>query len=154
MTGATTVGTASTTKQIIPPASLAAKAEPGKIATATQAASQKEVPTKQLVALPGTKTAASPSATATNGTGKKPCVILTKTLTVGSKSPEVVALKKFLSDQKLLTGVTMTDYFGAQTAEALKKWQKNNKIVSSGTAATTGYGATGVKTRKALGTCK
>ena len=78
------------------------------------------------------------------------CPTLTKTLTVGSKNSEVVLLKKFLIQQGLLPTGLSTTYFGVQTQTAVKAFQKKQGIVSSGTPATTGYGAVGKKTRAAI----
>lgn len=81
------------------------------------------------------------------------CPQITKYLTVGSRDAQVIQLKQFLIKEGVLTGVTLTTYFGAATESALKQWQKKKNIVSSGTPKTTGYGATGPKTRSALALC-
>lgn len=73
------------------------------------------------------------------------CPSITQYLTVGSRTTQVVALKKYLASQGLLTGVSNTNYFGPSTAAALKAWQKKKGIDATG--------ATGPKTRAALKNC-
>jgi peptidoglycan hydrolase-like protein with peptidoglycan-binding domain len=82
------------------------------------------------------------------------CPTITAYLTVGSRNSQVITLKKFLAAEKLLVGASNTNYFGPSTAAALKAWQKKKGLVSSGTPTTTGYGATGPKTRAALKNCR
>lgn len=69
------------------------------------------------------------------------------------KGNDVTALQKFFFDQ--YEGFpSPTGFFGATTEAALKQWQGEHKLVSSGTPATTGYGSTGPKTRAAIAGCK
>ena len=78
------------------------------------------------------------------------CIALSRTLSYGSRGPDVVQLQKFLISQSLLASGNATGYFGKLTEAALKSWQKKKGIVSSGTRPTTGYGAVGPKTRAAI----
>ncbi len=78
------------------------------------------------------------------------CPTLTQSLSLGSRSPHVVLLKRFLYEQKFAPRLLTTTYFGAETAAALKAFQSKLDIVSRGTPSTTGYGATGPKTRAAI----
>jgi eight-cysteine-cluster-containing protein len=73
------------------------------------------------------------------------CPIITQYLTIGSRTAQVVTLKKYLAQEKVLTGVSNTNYFGPSTAAALKAWQKKKGIDATG--------ATGPKTRAALKNC-
>ena len=73
------------------------------------------------------------------------CPNITQYLTVGSRTAQVVSLKKYLAQEKLLTGVSNTNYFGPSTAAALKRWQQQRGIDATG--------ATGPKTRAALKNC-
>ena len=57
----------------------------------------------------------------------------------------ILAKDKALYPEGLVTG-----YFGPATLRAVQTFQKKNGIVSSGTPETTGYGAVGPKTAKAL----
>ena len=82
------------------------------------------------------------------------CPTITQYLTIGSRSPQVITLKKYLINEKLLPAGLTTNYFGPSTAAALKAWQKKKGLVSSGTPTTTGYGATGPRTRAALKNCR
>jgi len=81
------------------------------------------------------------------------CVTITRWLTYGSRGAEVTKLQKFLIAQKLLAAGSATGFFGKATRTALQSWQRSHGIVSSGTPASTGYGATGPKTRKAIAKC-
>lgn len=77
------------------------------------------------------------------------CVSLNHTLALGSSGADVSALQKFF-------GVAYgnfpaaTGYFGPTTEAAVKQWQKEHGIVSSGTPSTTGWGVVGAKTRAAM----
>lgn len=73
------------------------------------------------------------------------CPTITQYLTVGSRTTQVVVLKKYLAAEGLLSGVSNTNYFGPSTASALKKWQVQKGIEPTG--------ATGPKTRTALKNC-
>lgn len=74
------------------------------------------------------------------------CPLITSYLTLGTRSSQVIALKKYLASEKILIGVQNTNYFGPSTGAALKKWQKKKGIEPTG--------ATGPKTRAALKVCK
>jgi hypothetical protein len=74
------------------------------------------------------------------------CPTITQYLTIGSRTAQVITLKKYLAQEKLLTGVSNTNYFGPSTAAALKVWQKKKGIDATG--------ATGPKTRAALKNCR
>lgn len=77
------------------------------------------------------------------------CVTLTQTLSLGSSGTQVTALQNFFYDT--YQGFpTATGYFGTVTQAALQQWQRERGIVSSGSPSTTGYGATGPKTRAAM----
>jgi|GEM_PF-6381147 len=75
------------------------------------------------------------------------CVGLSNNLSVGSTDAttngDVSRLQAFL-------GGEVTGYFGVATEALVQKWQKENDIVSSGTADTTGYGAVGPRARGAM----
>lgn len=73
-------------------------------------------------------------------------------LALKSEGSEVLLLQKVLVQQKLLTADNQTGYFGPLTEAALKQFQKIYGIVTSGTPASTGYGAVGPKTREFLNT--
>ncbi len=82
------------------------------------------------------------------------CPTITRTLSYNSKGADVSALQTYLASDKTLypEGVT-SGYFGRATEKAVQRFQASRKIVSSGTAATTGYGSVGSKTRTALAAC-
>jgi peptidoglycan hydrolase-like protein with peptidoglycan-binding domain len=77
------------------------------------------------------------------------CPALSRTLGVGSRGADVTALQDFLRAKGYLSDAS-TGYFGTLTEAAIKKLQAANNVVSSGSAATTGYGAVGPKTRAVI----
>lgn len=72
---------------------------------------------------------------------------ITANISYGSKHPEVVRVQSFLISQSLLSSGNATGFFGSQTEEAIKAFQRKYNIVSSGSPSTTGYGSIGPKTR-------
>lgn len=73
-----------------------------------------------------------------------------RTLSRGMRGTDVLALQKFLISQNLISADSSTGYFGGRTEAAVKEFQRKNKIVSSGTPSTTGFGAVGPKTRSMI----
>jgi len=77
----------------------------------------------------------------------------TETLRQGSKGIEVERLQEFL---KSIPGIypegLVTGYFGPLTEAAVKRFQEQNDIVSSGDPDSTGYGQVGPQTKEALNT--
>lgn len=79
-------------------------------------------------------------------------IAATSSLSRGMKNAEVLMLQHFLITQYSdFTEEYATGYFGATTEAAVKQWQSEHGIVSKGSAATTGWGAVGPKTRAAMG---
>lgn len=66
------------------------------------------------------------------------------------RGDDVRQLQIFLISQGLLVSDSATGFFGTLTERAVQDWQRRNEIVARGTAATTGYGAVGPRTRAAL----
>jgi hypothetical protein len=79
-----------------------------------------------------------------------PCIDVPMTLLPGSSGSAVRALQTFLIAQGLLPIDAPTGYFGMLTETALQRWQSVNNIVSSGSPATTGYGAFGPQSRSRM----
>ena len=75
------------------------------------------------------------------------CPNPSRNLSFGSRGSDVVELQTFLIAEGDLAAGNNTGYFGRMTETAVKSWQAKNGLVSSGTAATTGYGAVGPRTR-------
>ena len=75
------------------------------------------------------------------------CPNLYRNLSFGSRGNDVVELQNFLIAQGDLAVGNNTGYFGRMTESAVQKFQVGRGIASSGTAATTGYGAVGPRTR-------
>ncbi len=75
------------------------------------------------------------------------CVRLTYNLAAGMRDEttggDVTRLQQFL-------GINATGFFGPSTEDALKRWQSDNGIVSSGRPDTTGFGYAGPRTRRAM----
>jgi peptidoglycan hydrolase-like protein with peptidoglycan-binding domain len=74
------------------------------------------------------------------------CPSLTRTLNRGMDGADVRDLQVFLKARGLLDA-DATGFFGPLTETAVRAFQKNEGIVSSGDAASTGFGAVGPKTR-------
>ena len=78
------------------------------------------------------------------------CPSLYRNLSQGMSGSDVASLQQFLIAQGHLASGNATGYFGRLTEAAVKSFQSANGIVSSGTPATTGYGAVGPKTRAVI----
>ncbi len=76
---------------------------------------------------------------------------ITKWLYLGSSNTEVATLQQILAkDATVYPEGKITGYFGNLTQKALQAFQCKYNIVCSGTPDSTGYGATGPKTRAKL----
>ncbi len=71
---------------------------------------------------------------------------ITTNLYKGVKSDSVLILQKVLTAQGLLSADNQTGFFGPITEKAVQEFQKKYAIVSTGNAATTGFGVAGPKT--------
>lgn len=78
--------------------------------------------------------------------------LLRSSLTVGNQNQDVRDLQNFLAEHNFLADGSVSGYYGPLTRQAVREFQASQNIVSSGTAATTGYGAVGVRTRTAINT--
>jgi len=78
------------------------------------------------------------------------CLSISRTLKRGSENVDVEELQRFLTKTGDYTYGEITGYYGGVTEAAVKRWQASNGVVSSGTAATTGYGVVGPATRRAM----
>ncbi len=86
-----------------------------------------------------------------------PTLALNKQLDFGVTDPQVRELQRFLNSQGFQVASTgpgsagsETDYFGPLTQAALQKFQSSKGIVSTGDAASTGYGRLGPQTLSAI----
>ncbi len=150
-TVAPTSTSTATASQSSPPANTASASTVSSSASASNTVSESsasEVQGQQQ--LRGGATVRSPSAS-------KPannCLRLTRTLSRGVSGTDVTALQKFLY-QVYADFPSPTGYFGLRTQTALQLWQKEHYIASFGTPGSTGYGATGPRTRAAIASvCK
>lgn len=73
------------------------------------------------------------------------CSYGTPGLRRGASGSAVSALQQYLQSQGLLNA-SATGYFGPATEAAIKSWQSQQGIVSSGDSYTTGFGAVGPRT--------
>ena len=97
------------------------------------------------------KVATTTAAVATAGAGT--CAAFTKPLMrdITGAEGEVKQLQAILAkDTTVYPEGVVNGIFGPATERAVQRFQKKHGIASSGTAATTGYGAVGPKTAKAL----
>jgi peptidoglycan hydrolase-like protein with peptidoglycan-binding domain len=115
-----------------------------------------------LLALPSFSSAQSPlvtlhaivptgAASTTSVVSSNSCVTLTRNLSLGSRGADVTKLQQFLAwEYSNFYPSYVTGYFGPTTQAAVKQWQREHNIVSSGSPWTTGWGAVGPKTRAAI----
>lgn len=80
------------------------------------------------------------------------CPILYRALSLGARGSDVSALQEFLAGKALLSADSVTGYFGPLTREAVRTWQSQQGIASSGDESSTGWGMVGVRTRSAIQT--
>lgn len=93
-------------------------------------------------------------ATATVASAAVSCPTITRTLKYGSRGADVTTLQTYLASSKdFYPEAAITGFFGRATEKAVQRFQAAQNIVSSGTAASTGYGSVGAKTRAALAAC-
>ncbi|HEY4522589.1 MAG TPA: peptidoglycan-binding domain-containing protein [Candidatus Paceibacterota bacterium] len=79
------------------------------------------------------------------------CPFVGRSLKVGSSGSDVTRLQQFLArDPAIYPEAVVSGYYGALTEAAVKRWQVKYNIVSSGTAATTGFGVVGPRTAAAI----
>ena len=76
------------------------------------------------------------------------CLVLSRTLSFGSRGEDVGYLQRFLAqDPTIYPDGSVTGYFGLLTQAAVQGFQAKHGIVSSGSAEVNGYGAVGPRTR-------
>lgn len=82
------------------------------------------------------------------------CVDISSPLYVGANdratNGDVTRLQNFLRATGDFTYPEVTGFYGQSTLQAVQKWQARNRVVSSGTPASTGYGLVGAMTRTAM----
>lgn len=79
------------------------------------------------------------------------CPQIGRSLKRGSSGEDVSRLQQFLArDIAIYPEGLVTGYYGALTEAAVRRWQAKFNIVSSGDAATTGYGTVGPRTAAAI----
>lgn len=92
--------------------------------------------------------AAGASGSATYSAG---CPLIGRILSLGDSGSDVSRLQQFLaSDPSVYPEGQVTGYYGTLTQAAVERWQIKYNIVSSGNAATTGYGQVGPRTAAAM----
>lgn len=80
------------------------------------------------------------------------CPVISRTLSLGVSGGDVTSLQQFLAQEGYLG--SSTGHFDVTTQSAVAAWQEKNGVVSGGSAATTGLGVVGPKTRAAIaGSC-
>lgn len=78
---------------------------------------------------------------------------LARTLGRGSRGEDVTSLQKFLLASGMLSADAVSGFYGPLTEVGVQKFQTTKGIVTSGTAASTGYGAVGPRTRAQISLC-
>jgi len=82
------------------------------------------------------------------GKPKRICPLIARALLAGARGGDVANLQTFLAEEGYFDRKNISSYFGPLTQSALRKWQAAQGIVSSGDAATTGWGAVGPRTKE------
>lgn len=121
-------------------------------ATAAELTAQAESLLQQIAALQAQIAAQSGGTTAPSTTvTSSNCPLIGRVLKLGSSGDDVSRLQRFLaSDPAIYPEAMVTGYYGTLTENAVKRWQVKYNIVSSGDAASTGYGVTGPRTAAAI----
>ena len=101
-------------------------------------------------ATPAASVVTTPATTSSTSSGSSQCPAISVTMQIGGSGTAVVALQNFLISKGLLAQGSATGYFGTLTQAAVEQFQRQQGIVSSGTAATTGFGVVGARTRAAI----
>ena len=79
------------------------------------------------------------------------CPLIGRILYIGDSGEDVTRLQQFLArDAAIYPEALSTGYYGSLTEAAVKRWQTQHNIVSSGTAASTGFGQVGPRTAAAM----
>ena len=78
------------------------------------------------------------------------CTQISRNLRFGNYEQEVKKAQEFLQAMGHFSHPHITPYFGPVTEKAVQEFQAARGIVSGGTAATTGFGQLGPRTRKAI----
>lgn len=89
-----------------------------------------------------------PVGTSTDTTSGGSVTLISRNLSSGSSlMSDIMILQTLLVRESLLSSTDIIGIYGPKTVQAVKDFQCKYNIVCSGTAATTGYGAVGTKTR-------
>lgn len=98
----------------------------------------------------GTNATSTP-ATASQSSGVAGCPQVGFSLKLGSTGDDVTRLQRFLArDPSIYPEGTVSGYYGSLTEAAVRRWQAQNNIVSSGSPESTGYGVFGPRTAAAM----
>ncbi len=120
-------------------------------ATQAELVAQAEALLAQVAALQAQLGAQGGTIAPTTVTSSAACPLIGRSLKRGSSGDDVTRLQQFLArDISIYPEGQVTGYFGALTEAAVKRWQVRYNIVSSGDAATTGYGVVGPRTAAAI----
>lgn len=79
------------------------------------------------------------------------CPLIGRSLTIGATGDDVTRLQQFLArDPGIYPEALVSGYYGSLTEAAVKRWQTKYHVVSSGDAASTGFGVVGPRTAAAI----
>jgi peptidoglycan hydrolase-like protein with peptidoglycan-binding domain len=81
------------------------------------------------------------------GANVAPAILINNNISYGARGSDVISLQGFLAGQGYLSADSITGYFGPLTEAAVRAFQRNHDIVSSGDRFSTGYGVVGPLTR-------
>lgn len=78
------------------------------------------------------------------------CLQLGRSLGLGSQGTDVQQIQEFLKEKGFFNFPTATGYFGPVTQDAIEAFQASQRIVTTGSPETTGFGQVGPRTQAAL----
>jgi PKD repeat protein len=115
------------------------------------AALQAQLGTSGTVSTPVQTTGTGQTSAVTVTTNSPTCPQIGRILYIGATGDDVMRLQQFLArDPSVYPEGQVTGYYGSLTEAAVGRWQAKYNIISSGTAATTGYGQVGPRTAAAM----
>lgn len=114
-----------------------------------QQVQQLMVQIKQLMTTIPARPQTAPPATGGIGGYARWCTSM-KRLTKGSRGEDVSDLQRYLKDVGVFEEKNITGFFGDVTEAALKRFQSNEGVVSSGDGESTGFGRIGPRTLAAM----
>lgn len=149
MSGTVTVSAAPLT--VLPPPTPVLYSPPTVSPNIAQLRAQLESLLLQIASLKQQGTQATSGTSSGGSTSQTTCPLISRSLKLGSTGDDVARLQQFLArDPSIYPEGQVTGYYGSLTEAAVRRWQVKFNVVSSGDAASTGWGVTGPRTAALL----